>query len=197
MQQTWTQDEDAELRRLFGLKWSASQIGNKLGKTKNSVISRARRIGVAIPKNTGAVQPMDEAMRRKVAAMVGAGRTGREIAAETGLTMSGVYSCTRRMGLTFARVIDRPPPVFSTPRAPVETVPHDGEPCAYADLDSLFLKCRWPVDGRDGEGLMLSCGAPVEAGFTYCPCHRQKARGSQDVFLRDMRQAMKATGVPA
>lgn len=52
---TWTPEEDAFLRAHY-LEWEARRIGNELGKTKNSVIGRANRLGLQSPKK-GRIPP--------------------------------------------------------------------------------------------------------------------------------------------
>ena len=46
---TWTPDEDAVLRREYALR-SARELGEMLGRARNAVIGRARRIGLAVPE---------------------------------------------------------------------------------------------------------------------------------------------------
>ena len=45
----WTEEQDAELTRLVGENLSAAQIGARLGVSRNAVIGRLGRIGVALP----------------------------------------------------------------------------------------------------------------------------------------------------
>lgn len=43
----WTPEEDAELRRLLALGWSARRIGEEIGRSRNGIIGRANRLGLA------------------------------------------------------------------------------------------------------------------------------------------------------
>ena len=43
----WTREEEAELRKLWDAGWSGGQIAKKTNHTKNAVIGKARRLGLA------------------------------------------------------------------------------------------------------------------------------------------------------
>jgi len=47
--ETWTEQQTAELVRLRALGWSSRQIGEEIGKSRNAVIGKANRLGLAAP----------------------------------------------------------------------------------------------------------------------------------------------------
>ncbi len=47
--ETWTDWQTAELKRLHALNWSARQIGEHIDKSRNAVIGKANRLGLAKP----------------------------------------------------------------------------------------------------------------------------------------------------
>ena len=51
----WTEDQAEQLTKLGATDLSASEIAGKLGVTKNAVIGKARRLGLAMQRNPAVI----------------------------------------------------------------------------------------------------------------------------------------------
>lgn len=124
---SWQSRDDDELRQLWGSGASSNEIGRRMRRTKNSIIGRARRLGLdARPSPIAA--PIDPAVLAKVKAMLQSGQSPRHVASVTDVKHDTVATIRRRMDLpklapqrTMARIVPRKPLVVRKPT----TTPED------------------------------------------------------------------------
>ena len=146
---TWTDEKTELLKKLWPTgKLSASEIGDELGMSRNSVIGKVHRLGLSARAKTpkGA-----ESSRRR------AQNTRPEMRAPR----AKVYS-----PVAFARRAQ--PPLTADQK---EYVMGKGIPL----LDLAFDQCHWAINERKGFDDHLFCGAK---GYPYCPHHARMSRGS-------------------
>jgi len=143
----WTDEEDAILKEMVLAGAYYSVIGEKLGRGKNAVISRAKRMGFA------KLAPFKEAWNKNM--NVGFGQKASEKRVKTG--------------------VKTPPPSvspsFPLPSSfhcdPVDPSP-DAENLSFAEMSRG--RCWFP-EGDDSANLTF-CGAHAPAGSSWCAYHR-------------------------
>lgn len=149
----WSDARIDELKRLYGEHLSAAQIAKQMGGafSRNAVLGKLHRLGLALPKNKGGSKDRPPAQR---------GTYGRAVR---------LAAAKRRAGLLPPRQkpVRTPPPEPIPPPAAMLLISWD-------DLTSS--SCRWPV-GDPREPGFAFCGIP-EAEFPtrpYCRYHAQLA----------------------
>lgn len=159
---TWTEQETDLLRDLWREGLSASQIGARIGKTRNAVLGRVHRLGIADrPKRSNAAATRSTP-RRKVAPqrapMPTSLRQSTERAPQDVLDeIASVYRC----GAPVDHHDDDPDFIGPCFRLTVRTMP-------------LFGACRWPIGDPEEAGFHF-CGARAEPGRPYCEQHARIA----------------------
>jgi len=139
----YTPEIDARIRSLALEGWSARQVGDQLGLTRNQVIGRATRMRPQVQWTLTSFGNNAAAVIRKR----GGGRTGRPR-----------QHRRKRINLPDAVMVERTPP------------PNDAPPSL--GLSILEVKdgvCRYPY----GERFPYTfCGHPTDKGDVYCPFHQ-------------------------
>lgn len=165
----WTQEEDDTLRRLASEGLTASQIGDRVGRTKNMIVGRARRIGAALlrPKCTE-LHKITAAQWKKIEDLAAVGCGPTEIKDRIGYTGPRQLLADRILRRSLQQTPpDRPPVTVirlrvapGSPRAP-----------ASNPLPSCTA-CQWlSMDGPP----WVFCGEPTMPGRPYCEMHVRRA----------------------
>ncbi len=142
---TWTPERIEQLRNFAGSGLSSSQIAAEIGVTRNAVIGKLNRLGLARGRTAG-----------------GPARTCPPRARRPR------HSPQRALlQLMFAQA----PSIASGAGAqfgPVESA----RPCSLFEL--AHGTCRWPVDDPDANDFAF-CGNEAAPGFPYCAGHTRMA----------------------
>lgn len=143
----WTKEQDDKLRVLWDAGLSTTEIGRRLGKSKNSVISRARRSGCTKRENP---------IKR------GVGEPKRKLRA--------VQKSVK--ALPSLATIQAPPPVRAVVRRVVEKPASPArKPTPAASKPKRTTPCAWPMNDR---WPWRFCDVPTCDG-PYCEEHAQRA----------------------
>lgn len=143
--ETWTPERVDRLRNYVGAGLSCSQIAAEIGVTRNAVIGKIHRLGLAPGRAAGASE-------RSCPQRVPHPR------------LSPQRQLLRLLQAQIARTADgaavEPDPVDSVQR------------CSLLELAQG--KCRWPVS-EPGNADFSFCGNEAAAGFSYCAGHARMA----------------------
>ena len=167
---TWHPDEDAIVRAQWG-KISARDIGVMLQRSRNSVISRAHRIGLGESDYVRAPRP-----RRPRAATPPVTRERNTF----GGMFTKLANAKRKKKSAFGIASPWTPEarIERTPMAPKLTIEPEPIPATACSIYDLTTEtCRWPVGPETCIG-QLFCGAPgadLAAGVAYCGFHAPRA----------------------
>ena len=143
--ETWTPERIEQLRNFASSGLSSSQIAAEIGVTRNAVIGKLNRLGLARGRPAGgpahtcpprARRPRQSPQRALLRLMF----------AQTPSIASGA----------------------GTQFVPVEST----RPCSLIEL--AHGTCRWPVDNPDASDIAF-CGNESVAGFPYCAGHARMA----------------------
>lgn len=147
----WTPEQDARLKALLIDRMSASQIGAKLGVSRNAVVGRVHR-------------------NKELAAIGFARSSGKQ-------GRKSVNTKPRRIAVVSPSILfDHAP---SIPLPEPEYV-HGERLTVGRPIHMLgHGECRWPVNDADKGELHLFCGAPADG--PWCECHRRRSisRGTE------------------
>lgn len=149
----WSPNRVAFLSAAVAVGWSASQAATKLNLSRNSVIGKARRLGLHFNSDGRSG--------------VSSGRTGGSPAPKaTKVAPSHVQQNTRPRAPLLA-----PDPYVPRPIA----VPQEATPTILSEL--VYGQCKWGLDDP-GPGEMdraLFCATPTGGPEPYCEAHRRVA----------------------
>lgn len=168
---SWDEKSEKQLAELWGAGWSASQIGARLGQSRNAVIGKAHRL--KLPKRREGVNAL-AAGRKQAPARAGGHRSqfgqpsGPGALRRAERRREDVAQAGERFSSGAAR---HPLPQEEGPRGAVWRPLPGHVPVALVDLERG--QCRWPLgDPRDpGFGF---CGLPVAGEKTsYCAAHHR------------------------
>jgi GcrA cell cycle regulator len=143
--ETWTPERIEQLRNFASSGLSSSQIAAEIGVTRNAVIGKLNRLGLARGRPAG-----------------GPARTCPPRARHPRQSPQRAL-----LRLMFAQT----PSIASdagTQFVPVEST----RPCSLIEL--AHGTCRWPVDNPDASDIAF-CGNESVAGFPYCAGHARMA----------------------
>jgi GcrA cell cycle regulator len=129
---TWTSERVAQLRSCVGAGLTCSQIAGEIGVTRNAVIGKMNRLGLARPRNI--LAPASERQRA-------AWRPKTDI-------VTRLFSQHR--------ILMRLPPA---PPVPPETI-RNGNGCSLLELTPG--KCRWPINEPGAADFCFCANPPVE-----------------------------------
>lgn len=168
----WTDATTERLRELLAAGMSASRAARELGCTRNAVIGKARREGIAFTTPGAGGKGRDKTDTERFA--VYQARLAREREARARATAERRERSAARRTANAApaeHIAREPAPICIGPREPM-TLP-----------DIRFRPgrmCRWPVGEVEGErGRHLFCAADVPAfGDVYCAEHARQARAT-------------------
>jgi hypothetical protein len=208
----WTPERDAQLTADWAAGFTTSQIGERMGIGKNSVIGRAHRLRLpsrGSPINLAASQSWTEEDDATLRAIYGGFLTAAEIGARMGRSVGQISYRAKFLGLVAGRraspksrgVVPRPAvranrelPVFGA-RAAFPSRPRAGEPGAAAatalDVSSspnlpevaampprVFsgTECKYPLHGDERPVVPRFCAEPVRdnakgCASPYCAAH--------------------------
>ena len=183
---TWTAEGIAELKRLWADGVSTPDIAKALGNglTKNSVISKARRIGLAPHANRRlrVLSPEMRAERRRlIHGMLTEGKPVEEIAATLGVTAKTARKIGSGLGLMMPGADAPRKSIKGTRQGPLRRerppVPPDAIPFLDTRDATTFRagRCKFPVDGQDVVSKFLFCGHATSVGTVYCATHNAVA----------------------
>ena len=145
---TWTDARVETLRTLVTERLSAGQIGDRLGTTRNAIIGKCKRLGLALPNATPGIRKAHKP-----------------------------YPLRRRAVPTTARPQSARPTLPPLPTEPIpEPVEYDRERLAESVtlLDLEPQHCRWPLSAHDMANHRF-CGCQRLDGFPYCETHARRA----------------------
>ena len=142
---TWTDEEDAFLKRHASLGYTYGAIGRMMGRSRNSVIGRASRMKMP-PRPQPPPKPVAPRIPRPKK------------------TDGGKLANKLRAG-TFGQAPKIPP---AKPEPPS---PYAGPPVGILDANLKHHHCRAIVSGRGPQTMF--CGGPVpeDSHFAYCAHH--------------------------
>lgn len=173
----WSETNIRRLKQCISDGLSCSEIGAELGTTRNAVIGKVHRLGLATARRPGRTAPREIKIKtRREPPVPKRYRRNFTPLAPRAATMAERIQ---------ARVLDLNPTeiVNTTPRHFDMDIPVE-QRCTLMQLNDS--KCRWPI-GEVGTPDFYFCGAiPVE-GLPYCACHSRIA----------YRPAIGRTAVPA
>jgi hypothetical protein len=159
-QSGWTDERVAELRRLIVIEgYSAARAAESLSEpiagmifTRNSVIGKARRMGIKM---------------NKAGDMTSAAHNGGKPRSEA----------ERRLHPRIKAPVERraPPRPVAQGAAVSEPAKAEQPPAPFLRIPITELnemRCHWPAgDPKYDAANFGYCGQPVEPGKSYCPCH--------------------------
>ena len=208
----WTPERDLQLTADWAAGFTTSQIGERMGIGKNSVIGRAHRLRLpsrGSPINLAASQSWTEEDDATLRAIYGGFLTAAQIAARMGRTLHAISYRAKFLGLVAGRraspksrgVVPRPAArnpqelsIFEA-RAAFPSRPRAGEPGAAAATahggssspnlpeaaampPRVFLgtECKYPLHGDERPVVPRFCAEPVRANLNgcaspYCAAH--------------------------
>jgi len=149
---SWSPEADAELRELWSIRgMTASEIGARMGKTRNAVLGRAHRLDLPMRK---------------------AATTGYNAFTRVRTPRAVVKRAPRKSTyVTKPRRKPEPKPVATEQQRQMAWAALPGSmPVALLDLTAE--SCRWPV----GEAPFHFCGLKATQG-SYCDHHAKLSRG--------------------
>ncbi len=189
----WTQADDERLRQRLGVDgWTARAVGDELGRSRNAVIGRAKRLGVALNSE----HKYGRGARRRVETKQAMGASPANGAPQRGVTAARHSSHGEAGGPGAAggavQASQPSPEATATPTAAEQTAPPPLR-LSLADPRMVIGRCcRWAIDEGDEPGRHLFCAAPVPtAGDVYCDYHA-KAAWTTRAAVRAASEASKA-----
>ena len=170
----WTTAQIAGLRALWDEGHSTSEIGRRMGVSKNAIVGKAHRLD--LPARESPIRPLGSGARPRQAAKR-AGKTtlpplGSVSPAErTAGGRTPQPTSHKKPGPT-RRPPRKPPPKAAQAKrvkAPVQAPAPAPAPAASALLPAGQL-CCWPI-GEPGSRDFRFCGATAKPGKPYCEQH--------------------------
>lgn len=154
---SWTARQEAELARLWADGWSATRIGERIGKSKGAVIGKVYRLD--LPRRETKVTKERVVMHRVTRTTASVKAYLRQQARSRNEQNPKPITLPRCDGFMPA-----PPPV-------AEVVPQ--KPTIVTIQDH---QCRFPLSGTDAPqtGETPLCGLQTRRGSPYCPEHHAR-----------------------
>lgn len=166
---TWNKELDQQLMDLAAKGLSSTQVGERMGMTRSSILGRAGRIGLSF--DTRVV--WDEEKDAQLRTLYIQGLTHAEIGEQMGLSRMTIKNRVRVIGLNkgeTARTPQKPPRPRVHHLTPDERVKLKQDVVMTSTLtmeDLTVGQCRYPVN----DNLPFTfCGAPQKHGV-YCDNH--------------------------
>jgi GcrA cell cycle regulator len=209
----WTQDRSDLLIKLRGEGLSATEIAREMGGgiTRNAVLGRAKRMGLAKPSGTKVRWTAELSERLEILFRQGLSFSQIALQLDAGASRDAAIARARLLGLSRDRIIRDPAPrPHKTTRITrtngnsntmrvTEGLVHDEPALRCVEIESrnltvLDLKpgdCRYP----HGEGSEIRmCGHPAIEGRSYCAPHLALCTGpkrtlsDRDYYLAKSKQ---------
>jgi hypothetical protein len=136
----WTEERDAQLTANWAAGFTTSEIGERMGISKNSVIGRAHRLMLAprgSPINLKASQSWTEADDATLRAIYGGFLTAAEIGARMGRSVGQISYRAKFLGLVAGRRAKQ-----TRPRAPSSARPLAGRDASVPGQARPVTTCR-------------------------------------------------------
>jgi GcrA cell cycle regulator len=177
----WNDDTIARLRTLWNEGLSTAEIGRRMAVSKNAVVGKAHRLGLAARPSpirrdgTGPAVPRPSAPRRIVGPTL----------PPLGASMAGSENARHDARATVpAPSISHHTPKPPAPRvAPAPAVVTQAPVRAIAPRTGRLVACCWPI-GEPGTKSFRFCDEDALSGKPYCAEHAQLAY----VKVRDRRE---------
>jgi hypothetical protein len=153
--QSWTEEDDATLRAIYGGFLTTAEIGARMGRTTHAIAYRAKFLGLVAGRRAKQTRP-----RASSPARPSAGRDAFFPGQSRPVTISGVTSsAVERRGSSL--------PVENLPEAVAETPP----PRVFSGTE-----CKYPLWGDERPEVPRFCDEPVRANLNgcaspYCAAH--------------------------
>lgn len=143
----WPEEQVARLKELIAERLTSGQIAKVLQTTRNAVIGKIHRMGLALISDEAAKAHSRPAMPR----------TLRRIAPTKFVVVNGQKQEERPM----------------EPRKPKPDEPM----LKLSLFDLEEHNCRWPLEERGEYDLRLFCGRDASGSSSYCAQHRRQSKG--------------------
>lgn len=154
---SWTDQRIERLKELVGRNWTARQIAEDLGCTKNSVLGKTFRLGISTASETE-----EQAAERKRRTAEQKARNGR------GGTVKRKLKPRLDGKRTRPKIIEVAPEVVGL---------------GIGLMDLTAVTCRWPTN--DDMTNARFCGHDISAGSPYCPHHRFRSSGRSEIVCEE------------
>jgi GcrA cell cycle regulator len=191
---TWDERTVRRLRTLHAAGHSMAEIGRRLGFGKNSIVSKAHRLGLSArpspihrvfdPDTASAKSLRQHRYRQRREALGlparGPGHIPRAAPASvhTIPPLPSLAPIAAPRGDFGWRVEPLPPAAPARPKAAAAPgrvpVQHVREP-PPAPRYGRITECAWPLDHPTNPRRFLACDAPTVPGRPYCPVHAEQA----------------------
>ncbi|MDR0803585.1 MAG: GcrA family cell cycle regulator [Rickettsiales bacterium] len=176
---TWNKITLQKLKTLVDRGLSTSEIGKKLGMTKNAIVGKLNRLGwnaksiAAVPPAKSAARPVKKTPvpAKKTAAAAPASKKKpaqtpiKPAPAKSAKPAATAKSVKSEPARATAKAAAPTPAPRTNPKAQKNSVRHT---LAIANLKSD--QCRWPIGNPDGDDFHF-CGAKIFPGKPYCYDH--------------------------
>jgi GcrA cell cycle regulator len=173
---SWTDERVELLSRLWLDGRSASQIAAALGGglTRNAVIGKVHRLGLAGRVKAGAPERASEDGEADSAGMAGeVAAASRRAAPRAGVAAATMMTTARAVhGNTALAVAEARAEAPLTARAPEEVVVPLSLKVTIVELRESM--CKWPL-GDPSSSDFRYCGSPSHSGTPYCQYHGKLA----------------------
>lgn len=171
---SWTDERVDLLSRLWLDGKSASQIAAALGGglTRNAVIGKVHRLGLAGRVKSGAPAPgaEDETSLGESGETMEIAAAPRRAAPRTHITATAPAAAVQ--GNTALVMAEAPAEALKPARAPEEVVVPMSLKVTIVELRESM--CKWPI-GDPSSSEFRYCGSPSHAGTPYCQYHGKLA----------------------
>lgn len=165
----WTDEKVEALLALNAKNKSASQIGDLIGTSRNAVIGKLHRLGMAYAASDKAIQGRRMRMRPK---------------AKPTFVANNNAPARKATAFDFGRAPSIPVDPYVPTDEELDIPVHERK--ALVDLEPN--DCRWPIGDPQEKGFGF-CGKHKEPGTPYCEHHARKAFVPLDVARRERKQA--------
>ena len=190
----WTCERVEEVRRLTAEGHSSRQIGEKVGASRNAIVSIWRRFGIQQVRTRNR---WDEGAVARVAKLLDEQCSYAEVAAEFGVTIATISNVVSQHRLrprkrklqTFTM---KAPDTGATsafdngPFKPVFAEGYAGQTGRLAMADLAEHHCRFPVDQPDGS--VRFCAQTQQRGSAYCAAHHARCTDGPAITFKAVRR---------
>lgn len=197
MSKSWDNNILKKLKALMGKGLSTSEIGKRLGLSKNAVVGKIHRLGwntkvIDEPKPSSAKKT---AVKKPVAKKAVAKKEPVKVTAKKAVAPKKTAAVTPVKKKTASKVAEKKPAKKPTktiaPKKEAEAPKKKAVGRAITGRNNMGVhqrvvqhalemanlkpdQCRWPIGDPDSEGFHF-CGAPVFVGKPYCYEHCKQA----------------------
>jgi hypothetical protein len=192
----WTHERIEEVRQLTAKGYNSRQIGDKVGATRNAIVSIWRRFGIDQVRTRNR---WDEASVARVARLLDDQCSYAEVAAEFGVSIATISNVVSQHRLrprkpklqTFtmkAPDLGAAIAFDNGPFKPVFAEGFAGQTGRLAMADLADNHCRFPIDQPDGS--VRFCAQNRQRGSAYCAAHHARCTDGPAVVFRASRRSL-------